>query len=169
MSSGEKAAVIGISVGAAVGICIVVGMHIHESAYEQGYIDQIHADFEREQAEEKERTNGGKHSFTFHLDDDGVTCVSYVDGTRSGWTRNDPTRTGLYWRRAFDNAPDVEYEFIVRRAEVTDAREMLDRHIDVTRSFDAQTERLLKESDADQKEAATRVVDEGDQDGSHNE
>jgi len=156
----ESAIIIGVITATVVGVAVIAGLHIHESAYEQGGIDQIHADFRHQQEKEKERTNGAEYHFTFHLDDSGVTCVSYVDGSRAGWTRTNSKRTGLYWRRAFDNAPDVEYEFIVRRADISDAREKLDECVDVVRLFAVQTERLLKEADADQKEAATRVTED---------
>lgn len=169
MSRKEGVAIASILVGTVVALCVISGMTIHEKAYEQGSVAGSKAAWERHLELDRTRTGGGKHYFSFHLNEFGVTGVSWADGHSSGWAGQDAKRTGLYWRKAFSNAPDVVYEFIVRRAEITDVREQLDKHVDVVRVFATQTERLLKESEAAQKDVAMQTVDNGDRDGSHDE
>lgn len=169
MSVKEHVVIIGIIVATVVGVAVIAGLSIHEKAYAQGSVDGSKAAWERHLKLDRTRTGGGKYYFSFHLNDSGVTSVSWVNEHSSGWSGHDPKRTGVYWRKAFSNAPDVVYEFIVRRAEITDAREQLDKHVDVVRLFTTQTERLLKEAEAAQKDAAMQTADNGDRDGSHDE
>ena len=169
MSGKESATIIGIIVGTVMAVGVIAGLAIHDNAYVQGSVAGSKAAWERHLELERTRTGDGKYYLSFHLNDFGVTGVSWADGHSSGWSGRDSKRTGLYWRKAFSNAPDVVYEFIVRRAEITDAREQLDKHVDVVRLFATQTERLLKESGAAQKDIATQTADKGDRDGSHDE